>query len=437
MSGSLILVSSQQREEAAFVEVLTMSTKERQSLQIISRINHKNLKVVEAAEILGISERQMYRLLLRYKGNGDKGLVHGLRGRPSNRGYGKEIQKGILRLYQETYPDYGPTLFSEMLNEHHGHSIDANTVRRWLTEAGLWTRVRASRRHRRKRERRPAIGEMLQFDGSFHDWFEGRGPSCCLLVAIDDASGRVFMRFAESENTKDVLATLWAYVEHYGIPRQFYSDCGSVYRSRGQHPTDVTRALQQLGIEVIFAHSPQAKGRVERSNRTHQDRLIKALRRQHISSISQANRFLERTYLRHHNARFAHIDHLRDIHRPVAGIDLKNVFCFATTRTLLNDYCITLDACYVQIQRSDAPLPPPGNKLTVRRWLDGSLHLFWHDNELTFTLLNQRPEPKPRSVRHPPPSHPWHRSDLGDMRIKVKSRKRILASMKKSTLLPT
>ena len=419
------------------MEILTMSTKERQCLQVIGRIKHKNLKIAEAAEILGITERQMYRLLLQYKSKGDKGLIHGLRGRPSNRGYGKEIRKEVLRLYQETYPDYGPTLFAEMLIEHHGHRIDANTLRLWLKGAGLWTRVRAARRHRRKRERRPAIGEMLQFDGSSHAWFEERGPSCCLLVAIDDASGRIFMHFAESENTKDVLTTLRAYVECYGIPRQFYCDCGSVYHSKGERPTDVTRALRQLGVEVIFAHSPQAKGRVERSNRTHQDRLIKALRRERISSIPEANRFLERTYLRQHNASFACTDHRRDIHRPIADIDLRNVFCFETTRTVLNDYCITLHAHYIQLEHSEAPLPPPGNTVTVHRWLDGSLHILWHGNELAFTSLNQRPDPKPRIARHQPASHPWHRSDLGTIRIKVKSRKSILASMKKTTLLPT
>jgi hypothetical protein len=437
MSGSFILVSSQMKEEAVIVEILTMSTKERQCLQVVGRIKHKNLKVGEAAEILGITERQMYRVLLQYKSKGDRGLIHGLRGRPSNRGYGQEIRKEILGLYQETYPDYGPTLFAEMLSEHHGHRIDANTLRLWLRDAGLWTRVRAARRHRRKRERRPAIGEMLQFDGSSHAWFEERGPSCCLLVAIDDASGRIFMRFAESENTKDVLTTLWAYVKRYGIPHQFYSDCGSVYHSKGERPTDVARALQQLGVEVIFAHSPQAKGRVERSNRTHQDRLIKALRRERISSIPEANRFLEQTYLRQHNARFAHSDHLRDIHRPVAGIDLRNVFCFATTRTVLNDYCITLNAYYIQLEHSEAALPPPGNSVTVRRWLDGSLHISWHNSELAFTQLEHRPTPKPRSFPPAPASHPWRRSDLGNKRTKVKSRKSILASMKKTTLLPT
>jgi transposase len=418
-------------------EVLTMSTKERQRLEVIGQVKHGKTKVTQAAEILGVTERQMYRLLYRYRSDGDKGLIHRLRGQPSNRGFGLGVQKRVLRIYQEAYPDYGPTLFGEMLAQHHRLTIDANTLRRWLKHAGLWAGVRVARRHRRKRERRAAIGALLQFDGSFHDWFEGRGPVCCLLVAIDDASGRVFMRFAKSENTHDVLSTLWAYAERYGIPRQFYSDFGAVYHPQGKLPTEVQRALQQLGVEMIYAHSPQAKGRVERSNRTHQDRLVKALRRENISSITQANRFLERTYLRQHNARFALTDHLRDVHRPVVGLDLKNIFCYETTRKVYNDYTITLDARFVQLERSEAPLPPPLNKVTVHRWLDGSLHIFWHEHEIPFTHLKGPPKHKPY-VPHPAASnHPWHRSNLGNMRKRGKSRKSILASMKKSTLLPT
>jgi hypothetical protein len=164
---------------------------------------------------------------------------------------------------------------------------------------------------------------------------------------------------------------------------------------------------------------------------------VKALRREHISNITQANRFLERVYLRQHNARFAITDHLRDVHRPVAGLDLRNIFCYETTRTVYNDYTITLGARFVQLERSEAPLPPPLNKVIVHRWLDGSLHIFWHEHEIPFTHLKGPPKHKPY-VPHPAASsHPWHRSDLGRMSKRVKSRKSILASMKKSTLLPT
>jgi hypothetical protein len=200
-------------------ETLTMSTKERQRLQVISRIHHSDTTVAAAAESLQISERQMYRLLSRHKKDGDKGIIHRLRGKTSNSGYTPVVRNHVLKLYQERYSDYGPTLFSEILSESHHITIDSDTLRRWLKGAKLWNGARAARLHRQKRARREAVGALLQFDGSFHDWFEGRGAECCLLVAIDDASGEVFLRFSTSENTADVLRILQSYVERYGIPQ--------------------------------------------------------------------------------------------------------------------------------------------------------------------------------------------------------------------------
>ena len=417
-------------------EVLQMSTTERQRLQIITRIKHGDTTVVGAAESLGITERQMYRLLERYKSQGDQGLIHRLRGKPSNRGYAQDVKDRALQLYQERYSDYGPTLFSEMLLEHHDLEIDADTLRRWLKGAAFWSGVRSLRRHRRKRERREAVGAMLQFDGSSHNWFEERGPSCCLLVAIDDASGRLFMRFAPSENTTDVLVTLWEYVKQYGIPKEFYSDRGSVYYTKHQCQTDVARSLSKLGVRLIYASSPQAKGRVERSNRTHQDRLIKALRRHNISTIDDANRFLKTHYLRDHNRRFAQTDHLHDIHRPSNGIDLRNIFCFETERIIYNDYTITLNAQFIQLERSDkTPLPAPHTSVTVRRWLNGSLHIFYHEQELDFISLRSRPK-HPLSPHPAPDSHPWRRGTIGKGRFHRSQRLTILASKRKSPLLP-
>jgi hypothetical protein len=329
-------------------------------------------------------------------------------------------------LYRELYPDYGPTLFAEMLQEYHRLTIDADTLRRWLKAAGHWLGIRASRLHRQKRERRDAIGALLQFDGSFHEWFEDRGPACCLLVAIDDASGRVFMRFAVSENAYDVLTVLKAYVQQYGIPREFYVDFGSVYHAKKNRLTDVSRALSRLGVNVIHARSPQAKGRVERSNRTHQDRLIKALRRENISSIDLANRFLQTSYLREHNARFARQDHLPDIHRSAEGLDLNNVFCFETTRYVNNDYTLTLDARYIQLLKSVPPLPPPRHHVTLRRWLNGSLHIFWNDQELAFQYVAARPNPKPRFPSIQPVDHPWRTKIMGNMRNRIRREKRKL-----------
>jgi hypothetical protein len=401
-------------------ETLTMSTKERQRLQVLGHLKHGKTTVVKAAAALGVSERQMYRVLERYRREGDLGLIHRSRGRTSNRGYPPEVRTEALRLRRELYSDYGPTLFAEMLQEYHHLTIDADTLRRWLKGAGQWLGIRAERRHRQKRQRRDAIGALVQFDGSFHEWFEGRGPACCLLVAIDDASGRVFMRFAESENAYDVLATLKAYVLHYGIPREVYVDFGSVYRAKKKRLTDVSRALSRLGVNVIHAYSPQAKGRVERSNRTHQDRLVKALRRYNISTIEDANRFLDKTYLHEHNARFARADHLPDIHRSPDGIDLTNIFCFETTRYVNRDYTISLSARYIQLLKSPVPLPPPCHHVTVRRWLDGSLHIFWNTHELQFKHLSQKPKPKPQDHPPAPMAHPWRDKALGDKRKRAR-----------------
>lgn len=407
-------------------QILTMNSKERERLKILARLDKGELTCRDAAESVGISERHFYRLSARHRAEGDEGLIHRLRGCLSNRGYSRKVRSRVLELYRERYSDYGPTLFAEMIAKDHCDIlplVDHETLRRWLLKAALWTAARTRKAHRRKRERREKIGSLVQFDGSDHDWFEGRGPWCCLLVAIDDASGHIFMRFAKSENAHDVLLALRLYVERYGIPREIYTDRGTVYHpTKGEKLTDVGRALTRLGIRMIVAHSPQAKGRVERSNRTHQDRLVKALRRNRISTINTANRFLEQTYLKEHNKRFACLENLRDIHRPSDGIDLHNIFCFETTRRVYNDFTITLNNQFIQLEKSQAtPLPPPGRSVTVRRWLDNSLHIFWNNEELAFTILTQAKPHKPVStIPHPPPAHhPWrHKNPIGRARYR-------------------
>jgi len=219
------------------------------------------------------------------------------------------------------------------------------------------------------------------------------------------------MRFAPSENTRDVLFTLRSYVEEYGIPREIYTDRGSVYHTKDTKVlTDVGRALTRLGVTMVLAHSPQAKGRVERSNRTHQDRLVKALRRERICTIEAANRFLNQCYLKEHNKRFALTAGLKDIHRPSAGLDFDNIFCYETLRRVYNDYTITLGAKFIQLERSpNSPLPPPGRSVTVRRHLkDDSLHIFWNEQELKYTLIKSRPKPLLSHTAQPPAAnHPW------------------------------
>lgn len=392
--------------------VLSMSTEERYRLKLLTQVQQRQMTYREAAEHLKLSERQVYRLMRRYQSEGDAGLIHRLRGKPSNRGQRHSIRQHVVGLYRQQYGDYGPTLFAEQLLSAHSIALDHETVRRWLRNDGITHFERRRRKHRRKRERRSAMGELVQFDGSPHDWFEGRGAPCCLLHAIDDASGRIFLRFAPSENSADVLATLRIYCERFGIPKALYIDHGSVFYAENKL-TDVGRAMRTLGVEMIFANSPQAKGRVERGNRTQQDRLIKALRRKNISTIAQANQYLKAEYLQEHNERFAHTEGLPDVHRSGAGYDLTNIFCFQTERYVRHDFTITLDGEYIQLERSDAPLPPPRHIVTVRRWLDGSLHLFWHEQELRFTELQRKPRPRKRLHVKPAADHPWRHKQVG------------------------
>jgi hypothetical protein len=399
-------------------ETVTMSYREREQLKVISRIEAGELTVAEAAESIHLTERQMYRLLRRYRQEGDRGLIHRLRGRRSNLAYESEVRTTAVRLYRELYSDYGPTLFAEKLEFYHDLKISRQTATRWLIQESLWSGSRKKRPHRKKRQRRDCIGSLIQFDGSPHDWFEGRAPACCLLVAIDDASGRVMLRFAPSEDTYSVLSFWRDYVKRFGIPAEVYTDHGSVYYdpNNPKHLTPFGQAMMRLGIHCIYAHSPQAKGRVERSNRTHQDRLIKYLREQTVSSIDEANRLLDSFFTDDHNRRFAHTDGLTDIHRSAVGIDLNNVFCLQDTRQVHNDWTITLNTQFIQLLRSEAPLPPPRSNVIVRLWLDGSLHIFWNEHELNFSKISAKPRPPSPALRHPAAIHPWFSKSVGGKR---------------------
>lgn len=354
---------------------LTMTTKELERAKVIERIEQGELTVQLAAESLRMSERHLYRCLKRYHDGGDAGLVHCLRGKPSNAGYSSHERKTVVQLYDQLYPDYGPTLFAEMLAEPHAMCIAPETLRQWLMAASRWAGTRAKRPHRKHRERRSAIGALIQLDGSPHDWFEGRGPRCTLLLIVDDASSRSHMHFAPGETTREVFLLLQQYFTHYGLPNAIYTDHGSVFDGGATH-TDYQRALTCLGIQYIFAHSPQAKGRVERNNATHQDRLVKALRRENISTIDNANAFLHDDYIERHNRGFAHIDQLPDVHRSLGHRDLASILCFETTRKVANDSTISLDGNYVQLLRGPAPSrhPTPRSSSVVTSMIHSISH---------------------------------------------------------------
>jgi len=315
--------------------ILTMSQKEADRIKIITKIESKEITVKEASEILEISQRQLYRVLKRNKEEGTKGIIHKLRGRSSNRGYPKEQKEKVIEIYRKQYKDYGATLFSEELLKNYSISLNHETIRRWMRENAIATSMRRKRPHRKRRERRSSCGDLLQFDGSHHDWFEGRGVECCLFVGVDDSTGKVHMKFAPSENTADGLQTMWEYILRNGIPRSIYTDRHSVYFAENKL-TDFGRAMREMGIEQIFAKSPQAKGRVENRNKTLQDRLVKAMRQRNISTIAGANIFLQNEFTQEFNQRFAVNTDYPDIHRDAKHYDLKNIFCFKTTRQSRN-----------------------------------------------------------------------------------------------------
>ena len=411
-------------------KVILMSLKERERLKVVDQIKVGRITYADGAKQLGLSIRQLYRSMERYCEEGDEGLTHRLRGSTSNRRYSLKIHRHVIELYRTDYDDYGPTLFVEMLQEHHSITLGVETARQWLLRAGLWKKARKGRRHRKKRERRAAIGQLIQFDGSFHRWFEDRGVECCLLVAIDDASGRVVLRFVESESTQEVLSFWKDYVETIGIPKQVYTDYHAVYYNpHGDKKTDYGLAMEEMGIHCIYASSPQAKGRVERMNRTLQDRLLKALRREGVSTIKEANHFLEEGFQEKFNARFAHTQgedgielenhHRQCVHTPE---ELEKIFSFRSERYVYNDSTITLNSRWVQLNSTKAPLPPPRTKISLRRYLDGTLHIFWQGGELGHQLLAKDHRPHKRSKGHPPTQdHPWlHKAPFG----KAKKRKR-------------
>jgi len=295
-------------------DIIMASQEELRRLHVIEKVLEGGLKQVEAAEILSLSSRHIRRVVKRVRGEGQRGIVHRLRGRPSNRKIPGQLKDKVIKLYRARYKDFGPTLASEKLLERDRVSISDETLRGWLLEAGDWKRVRKGRRHRQWRERKGHRGEMVQMDGSHHAWFEDRGDPCVLMGYIDDATGDVFGRFDDYEGTMPAMDSFKRYIRKRGLPLKVYLDKHSTYKStakatiaeqlEGVEPlSEFERALKELGVEVSHAHSPQAKGRIERLFRTFQDRVIKEMRLRGIKTIEEGNRFLEE-YLPLYKKRF-------------------------------------------------------------------------------------------------------------------------------------
>jgi transposase len=364
---------------------------------------HKSLG--EAAGVLKISYRQAKRVYRRYREEGERGLVHGNVGRPSHHRIADELRCQAVELYREQYPDFGPTLAAEKLEQRHELIVDHETLRRWLMAEGLWERKRNRHTYRQRRRRRARFGELVQFDGSHHEWFEERGQSCCLMNMVDDATGKTFGFLTSAETTVAAMRLLWGWIERYGIPQALYCDRKNAFvldreptieeQLRGisaKSPFELV--CEKLGIEVIVAHSPQAKGRVERNHGVYQDRLVKELRLRGISDIETANRYLDREYLQEVNGKFEKSPaQPEDAHVPLlAQQDLRNVICFEEHRVVSRDYVVHFERrCYQILKEQRRHRPRPEAKVTVRKWLDESVHIFWQDKEL---LVEEIVKPK-------------------------------------------
>lgn len=416
-----------------------MSRKERGRLTVMAGVKRGELTLVQAAELMGVGYRQSKRIWKRYRADGDAGLVHGLRGKPSARRKPPELRARVLALYgQECYADFGPTLMAEHLAKEK-LVVDHETLRRWRLASGEHTVRRRKQKHRQWRERKPSFGAMVQLDGSHHDWFEGRGPKCVLMVMVDDATNRMQARFFEQETTRASYDVLEGWVRRHGLPGSLYVDRDSIYRCEGQATiaeqlagkepqTQFGRAMAAFGVELILANSPQAKGRVERMNGVLQDRLVKEMRLAGINDMESANRFLDGKYLRAFNRQFVRqAASPVDLHRAVPR-NLNEVLSWEQERVVQGDWTVACAGQRYQLDRQHEVLSLVRRKVIVRQLRDGRVQLVYRGKQLRWRTLPEEAGRKHSSVRKeqvagrvkaktgakpPAKNHPWRRDGVG------------------------
>lgn len=419
-----------------------MSRKELDRATVIKVLASRKMKQGDGARQLGLSVRQVKRLVRKYRRWGPGGLVSARRGRPSNRRYPESLKAEALTLIRTRYEDFGPTLAHEKLTEVHHLRLCVETLRQWMAEDGIWkARARRQPTVHQLRERRPRFGELIQIDGSPHDWFEGRAAPCTLIVFIDDATGKLTcLRFATVETTEAYMEALRTHCRHFGRPVSLYSDRHGIFRVNNPEPaggtglTQFGRAVKSLGIEAIHALSPQAKGRVERANQTLQDRLVKEMRLLGISGIEQANAFLD-TYRQEYNRRFAVTPQsLQDAHRPVVHSEreLELIFSIHNTRTLSKNLTLQYDNTVYQVDARNRTRRLQFAKVTVCAAFNGKVTLLYQDKPLEYSIFNNAPRAVPleddktinqridkalvtqtnRPKTKPASNHPWNRRFL-------------------------
>lgn len=407
-------------------DIVKMSQKELRRLHVIRKVLDGELYQVEAAGLLSLSFRQAGRLTKRVRVEGETGLAHKSRGRLSGRRFPEEIKERVIRLYRDKYHDFGPTFAGEKLFERDGIRLSDETLRLWLIESGDWRKGRRRRTHRQWRERKGCFGEMLQMDGSHHDWLEGRGPELVFMGCIDDATNNIYGRFYDYEGAIPAMDSFKRYARRYGLPQSVYLDRHSTCKSTAR-PTieddladrkpmsQFERALKEIGVKVIHAMSPQAKGRVERLFKTLQDRLVKEMRLVGIKTKEEANRFLT-GYVPRHNKRFGRKPAVgANLHSPLAkGFDMDGVLCVKTERALRNDFTVAHEGRLYQILDCVNT-----KRVMVEERLNDSTLMTHNNRVLRFKEILSRPEKpkgpftyKPRKKYIPPKDHPWRKYPL-------------------------
>jgi transposase len=411
-----------------------MSVRELQRVEVMARVANGDLALVDAATRLGLSYRQTKRVWRRYRRKGAAALQHRSAGRRSNRATSRATRRRVMALIRKKYGGdvttrFGPTLAAEHLAEEDGVTVHPETLRRWMLAEGVWSRARKAAVHRSRRARKAHVGELLQLDGSLHAWLEARGPVGCLMDLVDDATGRSVLQFSAEETTWAAVAVLRRWITQYGVPRGLYTDWKTVYlrepteeeRATGTVPlTQFGRMCARLGIRIIGASSPQAKGRVERQHGTHQDRLVKKLRRQGVTTYAAANAYLETTYTADHNRRFAISPTApEDFHLAVPrGLSLDTVFRLQEDRTIGNDWVVRYKNRFFQLTRQSG-YAPARSKVQVCEAADGHLEIRYRDQVMAWQEIATRSgvavPPRPQAApnasapRRPRAAadHPW------------------------------
>jgi hypothetical protein len=414
---------------------ITMSHKELKRLEIIQKVEEKRLSQREAGEVLGCTSRTIRLLLMRYHHDGPAGLVSKRRGKPSNRTFPASLKQQTTGLIRDKYPDFGPTLATEKLAERDNIFLSRETTRKWMIEKEIWTpKIKKTKKSHPPRERRANYGELIQIDGSPHDWFEGRSSECCLIVFVDDATSRIqWLHFAPAETTFAYFDTMERYAERYGLPVAAYSDRHSIFRVNHKQPENSTgltqfgRAMMGIGVKLIHANSPQAKGKVENRNKTLQDRLIKEMRLDGIDNRAMANGAYLEKFMERFNAKFAKVPrNPEDFHQTVDLEKLKLHFTLQAQRKVSKNLTISYKNKTLVIEAPGRARQLYQAKVIVCEDQASNLTVLYKGQSLSFKVYNKSQyysEPIARtelatvipkkSIRRylPPPDHPWRLFD--------------------------